>query len=167
MITFGGIIFWFIVITLLLWEIGTLYNDEFGWAFGPLVALGILFVFTKGVPNIEWKYILVWPLASGLWLPIYWYLSLCRKARTIKKAISKIPGEKELYRLGIHEIAFKDSDDNIKIKHPGFDELLINSIMVPISAPLFIFESWVEAFVDYIKKSMDKIRDNISESINV
>ena len=51
------------------------------------------------------------------------------------------------------------------LRHPDVDDLTANSIVWPISIPIFFLDGVIRRTVQQIKIQMDKVRDSLSDSI--
>lgn len=162
MIELGGFIFWGIIFLFLVLEGIGLFNKNQGMC--AVVGLVGILAFIFGVseyPDVNLMWLLLYPVVAVAWCPIYWYLALKRRASEVKilggkeKALESGKGHRLLYeKAGV-----------IKLRHPPVDEITANSILFPVSIPVFVLDNVIHSSIEFLKTFMDKIRDSLSESI--
>ena len=142
LIEFGGILFWGLVGLFLLLEGAFLYSNKNGESFFLLAVFSGLLYFTVGSwPEFNWKFIAIYPALAILWLPVYWYLELRRKASAIKAKIILADSPKtwtelkEKFGYDTDKLAEELENDKyrIKLSHPAKFDLAANAVFFPVS----------------------------------
>ena len=168
MIVFGGVIFWIIVAIFIFTEIISLYSDNDKLALFLPIGLALVFIFCVGnKPNIDWRYLMIYPVGAIVWLPAYWYLSLRRVYNELLKLKSEYDGDgnwlKSLpYKYHEHVYPSFTKAEGIKIQHPSWEDLSANAVSWPLSAPIFMLDNVIHQFITSLTQAFNRIRDTFS-----
>ena len=140
--------------------------------------LGVVagFVFVENLPVFSCWWLVAYLVLSLIWLPIYWYLSLRKTASELKEAITEEGSLEQAYNKSynynnIREHISKERDGalfnyTVDIQNPSSDQLVANTLLSPISIPIFFAENLIEASIRTIKATMNSIRKSLSADIN-
>jgi len=172
-IEFGGWLFLAISAVFLFAQSVLLFNNKNGISLGILALYAAaMFFLVDDWPTFNVRWLIVYPALALLWLPVYWYLDLLRRASNIKSLVIQYGSVKDAYENCSLELTRRDffvgNDRSVKanIKHPHVDDLFANALLFPISIPLFFGENAVRMAIDYMRQWMESIRRKMNDSIN-
>lgn len=176
-IVFGGIIFWILVGIWLVVECGFLYARHSASLAVLMIGAVAGIVFVENVPEMNYWWLALYPVVCLIWLPIYWYLSLRKTASELKEAITDAGSvEKARARTNYTDRKIrphiKEHYPNdirtfeVDIQNPSSDQLVANTVLAPLSIPIFFAENLIEASIRTIRGTMNKIRKSLSDGIN-
>jgi len=174
LLEFGGVVFWVIIAVFLFIEAALLFNREHSWTFFPMFVFGVfVFIVSGSFPDLNYKWLLLYPLIGLIWLPTYWYLCLRRDRAEMRALVSKHGSVQEaglktskvkylVWEYGEGSNSMANRVYSVKFKHPDFDDLVSNAILWPISMPVFSCENAIKYTIDAVSGCMNRVRDNFS-----
>lgn len=178
LLEFGGVIFWVIIGAFLFIEAALLFNREHSWTFFPMFVFGVfVFIVSGSFPDLNYKWLLLYPLIGLIWLPVYWYLCLRRDRAEMRALVAKYGSVQEVAaktpRLKYLVMDYGEGDKvrtnriySVRFKHPDFDDLASNAILWPISMPVFSCENAIKYSIDAVSGCMNRVRDKFSAEFN-
>lgn len=167
-IQFGGFFFIAIAAVFLIAQSVLLFNNKNGLSLGILAAYaGAMFFLVDDWPQFNYRWLLVYPLLALMWLPVYWYFDLLRRSAKLKSLIIQYGNLEVVHDKGYtNDIKASRGHYEADIKHPHVDDLFANTLLFPVSIPLFFGENALRMFIDYMKQWMEEVRKKMNASIN-
>lgn len=174
LISFGGWFFLALAVMFLVTQSVLLFNNNNRTSLGVLAAYtAAMFFLVDDWPTFNYRWLVVYPMLAALWLPVYWYLDLVRRASRMKSLISQY-GDLECVwaksgeeiRRDLVKAPLGTTGIRANIRHPSVDDLFCNCLLFPISIPLFFGENAVRMTIDYLRQWMEQIRLKINASVN-
>jgi len=170
LLEFGGGVFWVIIAVFLFIEAALLFNREHSWTFFPMFVFGVfVFIVSGSFPDLNYKWLLLYPLIGLIWLPTYWYLCLRRDRAEMRALVAK---HGSVQAVGEHTTGNRHlqseyvgegkNEYKVKFQHPSFDDLASNAILWPISMPVFSCENSIKYAIDAVSGCMNRVRDSFS-----
>jgi hypothetical protein len=173
LISFGGWFFLALAVLFLVTQSVLLFNNNNRTSLGVLAAyVAAMFFLVDDWPTFNYRWLVVYPGLAALWLPVYWYLDLIRRASKIKSLIIQYGDLDYVWSKSGEDIRRDLSGGHVlesvkaNIKHPSVDDLFCNCLLFPISIPLFFGENAVRMTIDYLRQWMEQIRLKINASVN-
>lgn len=179
-IEFGGMVFFILACIFLFLQAIFLFNEKNGLSLGLFCGyVAAMFFLVDDWPDFNYKFLVIYPILAMLWLPVYWYLDLLRRATRIKSLVAQHGSLEKAYRalgasdplrndfrVGIDKYGEGEEGIKANLRHPHANDLFANCLLFPLSIPLFFGENFVRMSIDYLTHWMENVKKKFNDSIN-